>query len=309
MKKQKNHLNDLSGKDWVRNTKSWFTMNDDDKLSKNLDKSWLVVDGKKADIPKDIEQHPASFPPELIEKFISFFTKKGQYVLDPFLGIGSTMVACFNLDRNGIGIELNEKYAEYSKKRVKSLLSQQKFNRLCNLTEKPKLAVIQGDSLKVLKNMELPKFDFCITSPPYWDMLHKTRGNIKSTMKIRIENGLDQTYGNNPSDLGNIQNYQDYLDKLSDIFFDIYDKLNDGAHVVIILQNVRTPEGIMIPVAWDVAKMLSSKYKLLQEFIWCQNQKFLGCWGYPSAYVSNVHHHYCIVLQKPRSNQNVGKGL
>lgn len=287
----KNLINDLDGREWVKSTKSWFTL--DNSVSKDLDKSWIVVNGKKDEFTKEIEDHPASFPPKLIEKFILFFTKDRQKVLDPFLGIGSTLEACYNTNRNGIGIELNKKYADYSKKRVKNLLKG-------GLTKKElNLQVINDDCLNIDK-YNLSNIDFCITSPPYWNMLRTSRGNVKSTLKRRVEKGHDEYYSNDPRDAGNIADYGEYLNFLNNLFEKVYTALKGGAYLVIILQNIRTKEGKMLPVAWDVAKKLSDKYILQQEFIWCQSQKFLGCWGYPSTYVSNVHHHYCLVLQKPK---------
>lgn len=286
-----NKLNDLNGTEWVQSTKSWFDL--DGSRSKELDKSWLVVDGKKNEFSKEIEDHPASFPPKLIEKFILFFTKKGQTVLDPFLGIGSTFEACYNTDRNGIGIELNKKYAYYSKKRVNNLLKGKLINKDLNLE------VINDDCLNIDKH-KLTNIDFSITSPPYWNMLRTSRGNVKSSLKKRVENGHDEFYSNDNRDAGNIESYEDYLQFLDKLYDKIFSTLKKGAYIVLILQNIRTKEGRMLPVAWDVAKRLGNKYILKQEFIWCQDQKFLGCWGYPSSYVSNVHHHYCLVLQKPK---------
>ena len=58
------------------------------------------------------------------------------------------------------------------------------------------------------------------------------------------------------------------------------------------------PNGDMLPIAWDIARVLSPTYRLRQERIWVQDQKMLGIWGYPTTYVSNVHHHYCLVFRK-----------
>lgn len=286
-----NTLNELSGKDWVKSTKSWFTL--DNSTSKDLSKSWVVVNGKREDFTKEIENHPASFPPELIEKFILFFTKQGGKVLDPFLGIGSTLEACYNTDRHGVGIELNKKYADFSKKRVKKLLT----GKL--IPKESRLEVINDDCLNIDK-YNLNDIDFCITSPPYWNMLRTSRGGVKSALKRHAEKGFDQYYSEDSRDAGNIESYNEYIHFLKNLYDKIYNILKEGAYIVIILQNVRTKEGKMIPVAWDVARELSDKYILQQEFVWCQSQKFLGCWGYPSTYVSNVHHHYCVVLQKPK---------
>jgi len=57
----------------------------------------------------------------MIQGFIEFFTKSGEVIFDPFLGTGSTLVACHNSKRNGIGIELQKKYADIAQFRIKEL--------------------------------------------------------------------------------------------------------------------------------------------------------------------------------------------
>lgn len=96
---EKNKLNDLTGKEWIKFTKSWFIHNPPPR--------------------KEIEiLHPAKFPETLIEEFIKFFTKEEELILDPFLGTGSTVVATKNTLRSCIGFEINQKYAEISKSRL-----------------------------------------------------------------------------------------------------------------------------------------------------------------------------------------------
>lgn len=62
--------------------------------------------------------HPAPFPLELPKRCIKLFTYVGDTVLDPFLGSGTTLVACSLLNRQGVGIEVEEKYCEIAKKRL-----------------------------------------------------------------------------------------------------------------------------------------------------------------------------------------------
>ena len=50
--------------------------------------------------------------------YIENSTDKGQTVIDPFMGVGTTGVACINSDRKFIGIEIDKEYSEYSKKRL-----------------------------------------------------------------------------------------------------------------------------------------------------------------------------------------------
>ncbi|MFW6230228.1 MAG: DNA methyltransferase, partial [Halanaerobium sp.] len=147
-----NILNDLTGKEWIKFTKSWFVHNPPPRSKNEI-------------------LHPAKFPEDMIEDFIKFFTKSGQIVLDPFMGTGSTLVACENTGRKGYGIELIKKYYDIAKDRIKEI----------NGHNKHKLFIEDSQEIDTLwKDNNLDKVDFVITSPPYWNMLKKSRGNVKS---------------------------------------------------------------------------------------------------------------------------------
>ncbi len=267
----RNTLNDLTGKEWLRHTKSW-----------------LVVDGKPSDIVYDIKNHPASFPPTLVNHFIEYFTKKGDWVFDPFMGIGSVLKSANDLERNCWGIELNEQYQIFALDRI--IENENSFTS----------QVIHGDARNtsaIWKKGKFGKASLVITSPPYWDMLGKSRGGVKSALKQRVEDGLDEKYSEDPNDLGNIPNIDHYLDELYSIFANMKSILSSNAYIVVVLQNIRKKNGEMEPVAWKFAEKMTKSYSIRQEFIWCQDQKFMGIWGYPKTYVSNVHHHYCLIFQ------------
>jgi DNA modification methylase len=74
-----NRLNDLDSKTWLKFQKSWFVHNPPPRK-------------------KDVLRHPAKFPESLAQEFIEFFTKRGQVVLDPMVGTGSTLVAALRAD-------------------------------------------------------------------------------------------------------------------------------------------------------------------------------------------------------------------
>ncbi|MHA1521262.1 MAG: DNA methyltransferase [Promethearchaeota archaeon] len=293
----RNSLNDLSGKHWLQHTKSW-----------------LVVDGHPKQLDKQIKNHPASFPPDLAAHFIDYFTKQNQWVFDPFIGIGSTAEACLITKRNCFGIELNPTYARYTRHRISGDVANfsdsdsdlesnfgSSLEKFSDASGKLKFAIKTGDARETVKfwrALSLPLIDFLITSPPYWNMLKKTRGGVKSSQKQRIEKGLDEYYSDSLADLGNIDELSKYMETLTDYFLSFKPILKPGAYLMIILQNCRPKDGIMRPIAWDVASLMKKHFTLRQEFIWCQDQKFMGIWGYPTTYVSNVHHHYCLVFQK-----------
>ena len=63
-------------------------------------------------------KHPAIYPVEVVEAFLHLLTPSDSIVLDPFMGSGSTAVACKNLDRHYIGFDINTNYCEYARQRV-----------------------------------------------------------------------------------------------------------------------------------------------------------------------------------------------
>lgn len=67
---------------------------------------------------KNGKVHISQKPLEFVEKLIMNSSKKGQLILDPFMGSGTTGVACVNTSRNFIGIEMDDKYFEIAKKRI-----------------------------------------------------------------------------------------------------------------------------------------------------------------------------------------------
>jgi DNA modification methylase len=273
----RNSLNDLTGKEWIRFTKSWFVCNPKSRKGDEI-------------------LHPAKYPEEMVREFIEFFTKKGQSVLDPFLGTGSTLVACNECGRIGFGIELIDKYAKIATRRAGQR----------NITDLGlKQTVISGDARLLtellpprMKEMGVKEIDFVITSPPYWSMLKTSRGGVVSASKKRLKTGLDTYYSEKKRDLGNIASYEDFLDELSTVFRKCAEVMRDGAYMVVIVQNIMPEDGEMRPLAWDIARKISEVLVLKQERIWCQDNKPLGIWGYPKTYVSNVHHHYCLIFQK-----------
>lgn len=263
-----NKINDLTGKEWIKFSCSFFIFNaikEDLKAEKELDDT--------------TEHHPATYSPTMISDFIKFFTKKGAKVLDPFSGIGSTLEACKRTERIGYGIELNPKYFELCLKRT----PQYKGN------------IFNDDASNVLK-LGLPKIDFCISSPPYWDILNRSTKDFK---KVRNKKDLDVNYSENEKDLGNIDDYDLFLKKLAKIYEDIYEVLNDNAYLVVIVKNVKK-NGKMYPIAWDLAKMLSEKYVLKDEKIWIQDKIGLAPYGYPFSWTSNILHHYCLIFRKEK---------
>lgn len=287
----RNDLNDLTGKEWIKFTRTWF-----------------VCDSPRYWRNRETELHPARYPEEMVAEFLSFFTKRGGFVLDPFAGSGATLVACGELERVGVGIELNPRYARICERRTSGFETQQ--------------YVIEGDAREVGKaafwravgagpagplQRGFPQFDFAITSPPYGRMLRTSRGGVFSKHRQRAAQGLDTAYSDHPDDLGNITDYGEFVNALGRVFDGVAKCVKPGKYLVVVVQNFRDPEGEVRPLAWDLARRIGkTRWQFQGERIWCQNTKPLGIWGYPKIFVPNYHHHYCLIFRN-RGRQGGGE--
>lgn len=260
-----NRLNDLCGKEWMLFTKSWFVLNPSPRGLKAL--------------------HPACFPDELASAFIQFFTKRGDWVLDPFLGSGTTLIAAKRAGRNAVGIELYKRYAQLAKAQLKQIDESDAKSEVC-----------VGDSRKIesiFESHSLPSIDFCLTSPPYWNQLQDSHRRQRS----RTEKGLPTNYGRSRLDLANIQDYDEFLQSVVNVFDGVYNVMAKNSYLVLVCNNVYRNRRVF-PLAFDLFRLLSKKWTPKDERIWCQDNKPLYPFGIFCQWVANRCHHYCFVFKR-----------
>ena len=261
-----NRVNDLTTKEWIKFQKSWFLHNPPPRK-------------------KGVLRHPAKFPETLAQEFIEFFTKRGQYVLDPMVGTGSTIVASLRSGRHSVGVELNPHYANIAK----DVIRDEKLT-IGDDARDLQADIIHGDAAR-LSEYDLPIFDYLFTSPPYWDILHAKGG--ESQKKRREDDALDITYSDHHADLGNIRDYDEFLERLVHIYSSLKPRLRDKAYLTIIVKNIKKG-GKIYPLAWDLASQLGEVFTLKDERIWVQDNIRLAPYGMGNAWVSNTFHHYCL---------------
>ncbi|MGQ9691770.1 MAG: DNA methyltransferase [Thermoproteota archaeon] len=283
--KRVNKLNDLTGTEWIKFTKTWFIHRPAPRENAKL-------------------LHPAAFPESLVKEFIEFFTKKGELVLDPFLGTGSTLLACIESNRSGVGIEVVRKWAVIAQSRVDKMLAQKRgseqFLESMGLTsQKLLIKVIHGDSRylsRIWEENRLPPAAYCITSPPYWNQLK--RNYIRQ--KERVTKGLETKYSEDPADIGNIDDYDDFLQAIKNIFNEVYKVTKNMGYLTVVTNNVFF-DGRVYPLAFDTVKILSEKpcpWVPKDEKIWLQDDKPLLPLGIYNAWIGNRAHQYCLILRK-----------
>ena len=263
----RNKLNDLTGKEWLKLTKSF----------------WV---SEKCKDDKFAFKHPAPFLIKDIEKLISMFTKKGMSVLDPFMGVGTTLVACHNLERNGIGIDLNQKYCEFAEER---------FNGFLIRNQK----IIVGDSLDEVPKIE-KEIDYCVTSPPYYNIL-KNNGQGLRTKKTGKRNGARtgiEYYSDSKNDLSNQKTYNDFLVLFGKIMSEVHKKLKHGKYCTIIISDFTVTKK-EICVQGDIVRTMESVgFEFSGTTVLLQESKPLYPFGYPYAYKINHHHQNIINFKK-----------
>lgn len=284
----RNKMNNLTGKEWLPETKSYW-------YQKGL--------GAKHPHAQIEKQHPAPFSFQDISRLIKLFTKVDDIVLDPFSGVGSTIKACALENRKGIGIELSSKWCSLSLDRLEIEVGSGTAE---NHT------IINGDSRQVLKEMASDSVDFVVTSPPYWSILNKKADH--KVKKGRVENNLATNYSEDKSDLGNVEEYHDFLDILiEDIFLECARVLKPTKYMALVVSDFRN-KSEFISFHSDLIQRLNksdlpdnNELTLQGTKALLQNHKSLLPYGYPFAYVENIHHQYILIFRKNQKKKS-GKG-
>lgn len=269
----RNVLNDLDGRSWLLLSRSfWFS--------------------EPSRLDKAAYDHPAPFMIKDVEKLISLFTKKGMTVLDPFVGSGTTIIAANNISRNAIGIDLSEEYQKLYMQRIKSL----------QISSSSKYIV--GDSNKALS--DIGEVDYIVTSPPYHNILRNnskgTRNKNGKLYRMSARDGVEY-YSEKENDLGNFDEYSDFIQALKSIMSKAFARLRAGRYATIIISDFTVNRKERCVQSDVVTLMEDIGFDFCGTTVLLQSVKPLYPFGYPYAYKINHHHQNLITFRKPKDNQ------
>jgi DNA modification methylase len=233
---------------------------------------------EKRDI-RDKNIHPAVFPIALPARCIELFTHKGELVLDPFVGTGTTLVAARDLERNAVGFDLNQKYIDFANKRLSQtpLFSNTKQIAICD------------DAINIPDYLEENTVSLSVTSPPYANMLNRPRENksLRGDLRNNQYYKKIQQYSQNPRDLGTMEP-EKFAEALGEIYKRILPLHKPGAHCVINItdlwwNNKRIPLHLYVIEALEKAG-----YELRNIIIWDRRNLVnkAGIFGWPSNYIT-----------------------
>lgn len=264
-------INNLSGKDWL-------------KFSISI---W-------SDIHKSSEErrldHPAIFPLELVERLIRCFTNEdAKVILDPFAGSGSSLIAARNCKKIGVGFETNPEYVDLANQRLSrpDLFSEIEYfpSFIYRMNAKDITNIITFNSV-----------DFCVTSPPYWNILSQKRNADKKETR---------DYGNCINDLSQIFEYETFLISLSEVFKSVYKVLKHGSYMVVNVMDLRKGPNFY-SFHSDLAEQLKRIGFTLEDIIiWNRSKDYnnLMPLGFnSSSFIVNKVHEYLLIFRKRNEN-------
>jgi len=267
-RKPRRRCNELGGKQWLQNSISVW-----DDIRKSADEARL--------------KHPAMFPRMLVERLIeTFLPPEGTTVLDPFAGSGSTVVTAAENGLRGVGVELSADYVDLARQRLKDV-----DNGGGTITQS---VIIHDSAHNLREHFAADSVDLCITSPPYWNILTRKRTADYKTVRH---------YGENDGDLGTVEDYDAFLNALTDVFRQVFAVLKTGAFCCVIVMDLRK-KNRFFPLHSDLAARLQTVGFLYDDLIiWNRQSEYnnLRPLGYPSVFRVNKVHEFILLMQKPRA--------
>lgn len=181
-----------------------------------------------------------NFIPQIPNQFLRRYTKQGEWVLDPFLGSGTTLIECRRLGRNGIGVELLPEVVEIANKNISS--EENKFN--------VKTEVINADSTELnfkqeLKKRNIKTVQFLIMHPPYWDIIK---------------------FSDNKKDLSNAKHIEEFLNLFGKVVDNTYDILDKDRYFAVVIGD-KYSQGEWIPLSFCTMNEVLKRGYILKSII------------------------------------------
>jgi len=269
-----NKINCLTAKEWLKCQLGVWTFN-----------------YTKRDI-RNKKVHPATFPISLASKVIELFSHRGELVLDPFVGSGTTLVAAQDLGRNAVGFDLKKEYVDLSNTRLKK--NEQLFST-CKQT------AIYSDAKHIPDYIKENSVKCIFTSPPYANLLNRKRKNKSRRNRDNGQYDKIEQYSQDVRDLETME-LEKYTKEMGDIFESLLNLLRPKAHCVINVPDMWW-ENKRITIHVSLIEELRKRgYELRNIIIWDRTNLVnqIGIFGWPSNYITmGVTFEYLLDFWRP----------
>jgi len=299
-----NELNELPGGEWLYFTRSVLLTAYPSELGHALRR-----------------RHGANKPPRLMARLIEFFSRTGELVLDPFAGVGGTLLgaAIARGPRRALGFELDPRWVEIYEQVVAHALDEHggQGPRLADLGSAdpggprgfdPSGCELRlGDALALLPAVPDASVDFIATDPPYTVQLPLTMagGRLAETHPNR-RTGYAML-GDDPRDLANAASHDAYLAAMERVFGEIRRVLRPGRYAVVIVRDAYLDGTYRFTGAELAGRAAAAGLVPKGDLIWYQAGTRLRPYGYPRAFVPNIAHQHLVVLRREPGGNGGGR--
>ncbi len=269
----RNRLNALSGNEWLYFTKT------------------VLRTSYPAHVGQDLRRrHGANKPPYLMRHLIEFFTPPGGTVLDPFAGVGGTLLGASIAQpapRAATGIEINPEWISV-------------YRSVCAREELDEQEVVEGDCRLVLDRFaeEGRLFDCIATDPPYSIALDKTMCDGRYDVQAR-RTDFDR-FSENGADLRNLESFADFFAAMEDVAAKLLRVLRPGGYCAVIIRDSYQRGRYVFATAELAAGFERAGFVLKGVKVWYGTGSRVRPYGYPFGYVPNIVHQNILILQRPR---------
>lgn len=262
----KNRLNELTGKEWQYWSKSVinkvYPVNIQHKLR---------------------SEHGGQKPPELCADLIKIFTKKGMKVLDPYAGVGGTLLGASLVGREATGVEINKKWANI-------------YEQVCKLEKIPCQKMLVGDSKKILKKLKQDSYDFVLTDVPYWDMdrVERSKGKFKRAGQIATQKTQSKLSTFNKLES---QSKQEWLNDMREVFILSRSLLKSGGYMAVFIGDMYK-NGRYHLLSGDLFHLLEEiGLTPKANLIWYDVSNRLHIYGYQYEYIPSMIHQNILIFK------------
>jgi DNA modification methylase len=220
-----------------------------------------------------------NWAPQIARNIILRYSNEGDYVLDPMVGGGTTLVECKLTNRNCLGVDINPEAVNLSKEAIDF-----------EANNKPTIKVKKGD----VRNLDFLKdetIDLIATHPPYAHIIKYSDGEIKG-------------------DLSSIKDIREFYKEMELVAKELFRVLKSGKYCVVLIGDTRKNKHY-VPMAFNVMqKFLGVGFILKEDIIKHQwNTKTEGFWAERSKKFNFllILHEHLFVFRKPDKEENTSK--
>jgi hypothetical protein len=270
-----NRVNDLTGREWVFWTRSVITKPYPPNLQHALR-----------------NRHGGQKPPDLCADLLRAFTKAGQSVLDPFMGVGGTLLGAARSGRAAVGIEINPKWIDI-------------YRQVCAREGLGEQEAIEGDAREVLTRLSDRTFDCVLTDVPYWSMdtVSRSRGTYKKVGSAAKPVRASKLSAFRP---GAYRSKEEWLSRMTEIFGMAALLLRPSGYLLTFIGDMyRNNEYhcLSAELAGALARIPGLVWKA--NLVWYDVSKKLHLYGYQYSYIPSLIHQNILVFRKEMPGQGL----